>query len=453
MQIRTRLTIQFTLLVSVIVLLAFASIYWFRSYYLEEQFYNRLRQKALSTVELLVDDNDVNSEILRLVDQSNRDLLYQENVILYNYRNEEIIHLNDSIQFNLDRNILNKIRLNKELHFERNGYKIYGLYYTNQDERVVSVAGAKDLADQLSMRTLFKIMMYAYVASILVVSVVGWFFAGRALKPISNVINEVQRIYPQNLNQRVQVVNEQDEIGRLTHTFNALMDRVEEAFRLQKMFISNVSHELKNPLTKIISQLQVTLLRERSGEEYRQTMSSVLADVQELNQLSNTLLELAKVSNQDESFLTSAVRIDEVLWDARELLRSTHPEYKIKVDFPPDIEEDSVLTINGNAYLLKIAAINLMQNGCKFSDDQAVHVQVITNPKQIELLFWNSSTIANEEINLIFQPFYRSQKVVRKAGYGVGLSLVDRIIKLHNGHIAVTSENEKVTFQVIIPHE
>ncbi|PQA59940.1 HAMP domain-containing sensor histidine kinase [Siphonobacter curvatus] len=451
MQIRTRLTIQFTLLVSVIVLLAFAAIYYFREYSLQEQFYKRLRQKALSTVELLVNQNEVNSEILKLIDQSNYDLLYKENVILYTYRNDIYHANNDTIRFDLDRNILNRIRLNKELRIDQGEYKLYGLYYTNDGERMVSVAGAADVADQVSMRSLLRIMLYAYVACILLVAVVGWFFAGRALVPISDVINEVQRIYPQNLSRRVNTQNEKDEIGRLTFTFNALLDRVEQAFRLQNMFISNVSHELKNPLTKIISQLEVVLLRERSTEEYRQTASSVLADARDLSQLSNTLLELAKVSDQNQPFLTAPVRIDEVLWDARDLLRSTHQSYTIKVEFPVDIEEDSVLTLNGNAYLLKVAAINLMENGCKFSIDHTVFVKVLPSSTQLELVFSNRSDIAQEELSLIFQPFYRSQKSVRISGYGIGLSLVDRIIKLHNGTIEVDSQEGNVTFRIVIP--
>ncbi|MDR6195056.1 HAMP domain-containing sensor histidine kinase [Siphonobacter sp. SORGH_AS_0500] len=453
MQIRTRLTIQFTLLVSVIVLLAFTAIYYFRKYNLEEQFYYRLRQKALSTVELLVNQNEVNSETLKLIDQSNRDLLYKENVILYTYRND-IYHLsNDTINFNLDRNILNQIRLNKELKIEKGEYKIYGLYYTNEGERMVSVAGAVDVADQISMRALLRILVYAYISSILLVAVVGWFFAGRALVPISTVINEVQRIYPQNLSKRVNTQNEKDEIGRLTFTFNALLDRVEQAFRLQNMFISNVSHELKNPLTKIISQLEVTLLRERSSEEYRNTIASVLADSRDLSQLSNTLLELAKVSDQNQPFLTAPVRMDEIVWDARDLLRTTHETYTIKVEFPADIEDETILTLNGNAYLLKVAVINLMENGCKFSVDHIVNVAVQPSESELKLIFNNRSNIAEEEIGLIFQPFYRSQKSVRTSGYGIGLSLVDRIIKLHNGTIEVHSQNGNVQFVVSLPQE
>ncbi len=453
MQIRTRLTIQFTLLVSVIVLLAFAAIYYFRKYNLEEQFYYRLRQKALSTVELLVNQNEVNSETLKLIDQSNRDLLYKENVMLYTYRNEVYHQSNDSINFNLDRTILNQIRLNKELKIDKGEYKIYGLYYTNEGERMVSVAGAVDVADQLSMRALLRVMIYAFLLSVGLVAVVGWFFAGRALIPISTVIDEVQRIYPQNLSRRVNTQNEKDEIGRLTFTFNALLDRVEQAFRLQNMFISNVSHELKNPLTKIISQLEVTLLRERSSEEYRHTMASVLADSRDLSQLSNTLLELAKVSDQNQPFLTSAVRMDEIVWDARDLLRTTHETYTIKVEFPADIEDESILTLNGNAYLLKVAVINLMENGCKFSVDHIVQVTVQPSETALKLIFNNRSTIAQEEIGLIFQPFYRSQKSVRTSGYGIGLSLVDRIVKLHNGTIDVQSGEGNVQFIVTFPHE
>src|SRR5690606_28984676 len=96
----------------------------------------------------------------------------------------------------------------------------------------------------------------------------------------------------------LKVPNQNDEIGRLSITFNNLLDRIENAFRLQKTFVANVSHELKNPLTKISSQLEVSLLKERSVSDYQNTISSVLDDIRELSQLSNSLLELAKVSEE-----------------------------------------------------------------------------------------------------------------------------------------------------------
>ena len=451
MQIRTRLTIQFVVLVSVIILVGFAALFFLRKIQLEEQFYDRLGQKALTAAELLVGVEEVDPEMLRKIEESDREVLFKQNTLLYNFRNDVIYRGNDTIDFQLTPVELNNIRRLRRMELQKGEFQVVGLVYTTRYEQVLSVVGAVNQADEISMRTLLGVMFWAYLASVGLVALLGWFFAGRALRPISNVMNEVEGILPQSLDRRVQVQNESDEIGRLTRTFNALLDRLEQAFRLQNMFISNVSHEIRNPLTKLTAQLEVSLLRERSGEEYRQTMRSVLADVREMSQLSNTLLELAKVSDKAQPFLTSEVRIDEILWEARDLLRSTNPEYRILVHFPDDLEDEALLTLNGNAYLLKVMSGNLMQNGCKFSDDHTVEVTMKVFAATTELCFANAARLDETDTSLLFEPFYRSQKTADVAGYGIGLSLVDRIVKLHGGSIDLAQGPNRVAFTVTLP--
>lgn len=451
MQIRTRLTIQFVLLVSVIMLVGFAALFFLRKIQLEEQFYDRLGQKALTAAELLVGVEEVDRDMLRKIEESDREVLYKQNTLLYNFRNDVIYRGNDTIDFRLNTLELNRIRRLKRMELQKGEFQVVGLVYTTRYEQVLSVVGAVNQADELSMKTLLQVMFWAYLASVGLVALLGWFFAGRALRPISNVMNEVEGILPQSLDRRVQVQNESDEIGRLTRTFNALLDRLEQAFRLQNTFISNVSHEIRNPLTKLTAQLEVSLLRERSGEEYRQTMHSVLADVREMSQLSNTLLELAKVSDKAQPFLTSEVRIDEILWEARDLLRSTHAGYQIRIQFPEHLEEEDLLTLNGNAYLLKVMSVNLMQNGCKFSADHTVSVRMLLLPATIELQFRNAAHLDEPDTTLLFQPFYRSQKTADVSGYGIGLSLVERIVKLHGGGVEVSQRSGEVVFTVTLP--
>lgn len=453
MKIRTRLTIQFTLLVSAIFLLTFIGIYWFRSWDLEQQFYKRLKQKAITTAELLVKVDDVNKELLKVIDQANRDVLPKENITVYDFKNDPIYRSNDSIKFNLSDKFLKSIRLQKEVRFTQGDFRIIGLVYVDLFNRVVSVAGAVDTNGKQELSNLRQILFWSYFVVIGLVGIMGRFFAQRALKPISEVIDELDDVLPQDLSNRLRVKNESDEIGRLTAKFNELLDRIEIAFKRQNTFISNVSHELKNPLTKIVSQLDVSLLRHRSPEEYRDTIQSVLDDVKNLSQLSNTLLELAKVSDQKRDFLYAKVRIDEALWEARDLLVQTQKGYRILVNFPESLDDEVVLEINGNAHLLRTAFANLMENGCKFSTDKTVKVNMGTSQSELKLEFENQGTVINEQdLSLIFQPFYRADNTAGVKGHGVGLSLVERIVKLHNGKIQVRSTGGKTIFMVVLPY-
>ena len=306
--------------------------------------------------------------------------------------------------------------------------------------------GAQDLYGQANLSNLKTLLTVIFFIVVIIVGLAGWVFAKRALRPISKVMNAVEGILPQKLDTRLDIPNQKDEIGRLSTTFNKLLDRIETAFQMQKIFVANVSHELKNPLTKIRSQLEVSMLKERTPEDYKITIQSVLEDIQELAQLSNTLLELAKVSEDQRDLLTEIVRIDDLLWDCRQSLGQANAAYNIQVDLEELPEDDTWLEIAGNSTLLKTAFLNLMDNACKFSENQTVKVTLRASSKKLVLQFSDSGKgIPTQDQSLIFQPFYRGDNTANVKGYGIGLSLVERIVKLHNGHVSIQTNQPKGT--------
>ena len=452
MQIRAKLTLQFTLLVSVIVLAIFVVIYWLRNNYIEEEFYKRLTQKASTSAELLVTVKEVNAKLLKKIQKANNDVLYRENLIIYDYKNIKVFSGNDTIRFKVTPEMLNQVQKQHSAKFKQGDFKIVGMLYIDRFNRVVTIAGAVDQAGQKDLENLKNIMISLFLFVLIVVSLAGWYFAVRALSPISEVIRQVQSIYPQNVNQRLTIQNPKDEIGRLTATFNELLERIAEVFRLQNLFVSNVSHEMKNPLMKIGSQIDVALLKGRSPEEYLSTLQSVRQDIREMGQLSNTLLELAKVSDLNHKLMYDEVRLDETIWEAGDLLLQAEQKYQVQVDFADGLEEDTQLVVKGNAQLLKTAFVNLMENGCKFSENHSVKVSLHFEKDHIEVKFTNSGEMEKAEMDLIFEPFYRSQNTASIKGYGVGLSLVNRIVKLHGGNITVQSLDNQTVFVLWLPY-
>ena len=203
------------------------------------------------------------------------------------------------------------------------------------------------------------------------------------------------------------------------------------------------------------TQLDVAMLKERSTVDYQSLIISVRQDIRELSHLAETLLDLAKVNDESQRIFYGEVRIDEVLWDARSLLLSAEPNYLITVQFDEDISSENQLLVNGNPHLLKTAFVNLMENGCKFSDNSHVNVHVFFTKEGIQLEFQNTGeTIASEEMKLIFRPFYRRDGASHIKGYGVGLSLVERIIKLHESWLNVSSDQTTRTtiFTIVLPY-
>jgi len=449
MQIRTRLTVQFSLLVSSILLVSFLAIYYFSYENLTQDFYDRLRSKANSTAGLL-DGPVVSPDVIRALEGSNADRIYNQIILIFDEQNRLIYTNSNAKTIHVSRYWLDEVRKAGEIRYTDGDSKVVGLYTNFPFTRAVVLMGAQDKVGEVNLINLLQLLTASFLIATIIVTFAGWIFAKRALRPISKVMNEVEGILPQNLHTRLDVPNQKDEIGRLITTFNNLLERIETAFQMQKIFVANVSHELKNPLTKIRSQLEVSTLKERTQTEYQFTIHSVLEDIQELAQLSNTLLELAKVSEDHGDLLTETVRLDELLLDSRQMLVASNNNYNINVDFDDLPEDDTWLEIAGNSTLLKTAFLNLMDNACKFSDDQSVSVVLKCSASDIQLTFSDQGKgIPEKDQSLVFQPFYRSENTANIRGYGIGLSLVERIVRLHNGEISIKSNQPKGTTFVL----
>jgi signal transduction histidine kinase len=453
MQIRSRLTYQFTYLVSAILFVSYFVIYVFSQQNYKDKFYSRLRQKANTAAELLVNVNQVDSKLLGIINRANRDILYRENIMAYDTCHERIYRSNDTINFHIDVDRVKEVFKKKEVRFELNELEVLGTVFVTPEGQIVVFAGAEDQYSAENAKDLKNILIALFLLFVFIVVISGWFFAGRAIKPISEVIKQVDQLSPKSLEQRLKTGDSEDEIGKMVLTINRLLERIENAFKLQKTFIANVSHELKNPLTKISSQLEVSLLNERKIEDYKQTIASVLEDTQDLAAITESLLELNKISISDYQASFSILRIDEIMWESRSLTQKLNAAYKVIIDtqFMPDNEE--LLQIKGDEKLVLTALKNLIENGCKFSTNKQAYVSLQIVEQTIEVKIKNEGKgIPEADIPYIFQPFFRAENTAASKGYGIGLSLVERIVNLHQGSISVESEQNGWTeFTVKFP--
>ena len=451
MQIRSRLTLQFALLVSAILFIAFISLYFFAKQSSEDEFNKRLREKAITSAVLLLKVEQVDSSLLKTIDLSKQDVLFRENISILDDQDKEIYTNNDAIKFETPSLLLKSIRQKGEQRFFQNGFDIVGISFKDKNQTHVILAGAIDIDGHSRLLNLRRVLIILFLIMVAIVTLAGWIYAGRALKPIKQVIADVQGISTVNLTQRLQSSHNPDEIGNLVSIFNSLLDRIENSFTLQKTFLTNVSHELKNPLTKITSQLEVTLLKDRPSEEYREIVQSVLDDIKELNQLSNSLLDLASLDQNNMNLATSRIRIDEVLWEVRESVQSLNSSYKVDLHTVAMPENEEDLYLRANLYLLKTALQNLIENACKFSDDKTATVSLLCTTDELEIrIFDNGPGIGKDELQNIFQPFYRTNNTSKIKGHGIGLSLCQRIIAIHKGTIEVDSTVDQGTQMTVI---
>ena len=282
--------------------------------------------------------------------------------------------------------------------------------------------------------------------------VIGYFMARSVLKPVSEIVKQVEAITASNLSKRVEVEDHKDEIGELARTFNKTLDRLEESFEAQKMFISNVSHELRTPMAALIAELELSLYKERSSEDYKKVVENALSDARNIEKLSNGLMDLAKASYNTEQISMSAIRLDEVLLDASAMVMKAHSGYNVDLRFEDDTEDDGMVTIRGNDYLLRTAFVNLIENNCKFSSDQSSTVTdfVFQTIRYLSVSPIPASAFPKKIWSICYEPFYRGRNRDFSQGNGIGMALVERIIKLHKGAISVYSHHDKGTVFTLI---
>jgi signal transduction histidine kinase len=255
------------------------------------------------------------------------------------------------------------------------------------------------------------------------------------------------------LNLRIDEGNRKDEIAQLAMTFNQMLQRLEEAFILQRDFVANAAHELRTPFTVMLAEVEYSLMHDRSVDQYKHVLENLTDEIKQMSNLSNGLLELARMSLDDNYFERKNVRIDELLIETcDEILRGNYA-YNIKLFIDDLPEDESSLLLSGNGQLLKIAIRNIIENGCKFSDGKVVKIYLLIEERNIKIEIEDRGIgISSEDLTHIFQPFFRGKNTQFIAGYGLGLALTKKVVELHCGEIKVdTTLGVGSKFTILFP--
>ncbi|MCU0460083.1 MAG: ATP-binding protein [Bacteroidales bacterium] len=453
MKIRQKLTLQFSLMAGVIMLLFSLTVYFASATYRRDDFYQRLESRAYSTARLLIEVDEIDADLLNKIEEDNPISLPDEKIIILNYKNEILYSTDTRNVIIYDEDLLTRIRTSGEVRTKSGRYELMGILFPEEYNRFVVLSAARDIYGFDKLKNLRVILLLINGIFLILYYPAGWLFAARAFSPISKVIERVEEISIASLDLRLDEGNGRDELAHLAHTFNLMLDRLETAFDVQKDFISNASHELRTPLTAIRGQLEVLLMKERPSGEYRETTEAVLEDIRKLNRLLDRLLLMAHASSEGARAGFREVRIDEILWQARDELLKHEKEYSVTIALDENISDIENLIIRGDEQLLMSAVTNIMENGCKYSPDRSVRVFLSHDTKHISVGFTdNGPGIAEDEIERIFESFYRSKVTAAVRGHGIGLSLAKQIIDIHHGEISVYSRpGEGTTITLSFP--
>ena len=452
MTIRSRLTLQFMALTGILLAGVLSVVLTLFGQYLRSEFNARLRDRAEIAAYLFVRDEELTDRTEQKLRRRYLEKLADEVLQIYDSELRARFIKKDR-RVKLSERLLTRIVSEREVYFRLGERQAVGLFLNDDDGDFVVVAAARDRYGNNRLERLALMMAVAYVASLLVLYLLGRWFAARALRPISAMNDEVDQISAHDLHLRLGEGTGPDELARLAHTFNRLLARLEDSFRAQRSFVSNASHELRTPLTATIGELQVLLNRARSVEDYQTALRSVLDELLGLKHLSNDLLELAQTLAGPEAEAAEDVRLDEVLDDAVAVVRAARPAAVLRLDLtalPPDPD---ALLVRGHARLLTRALANLLENACKYSFDQPVEVRLSVDPTRRSALRLcirdRGIGIAPADQALVFEPFYRAANARAQPGHGIGLALTDRIIRQHGGTLTLHSVEGEGTEVVV----
>jgi signal transduction histidine kinase len=373
----------------------------------------------------------------------------------YNYQNRRVYRYSDESgdSLNIETEILDHARVKGSVYYTEGKREVIAYHFADNNSRLVIVVAGEDVEGRENLKNLSEILLISFLVGNIFVLISGYFFSKGLLLPIKNISKDVAEISARNLARRIEPGKSKDEWYQLSVTLNDLLNRLQESFDMQRRFISNASHELSTPLTAISSQLEVSLQRERSAEEYKKVLQSIHQDVHHLTKLTQTLLEFAKASGNPGGLEIDLVRIDEIILELPAAVAKINSAYTVKIEFDNLPEEEESLLVFGNEPLLFTAINNIVVNACKYSEDHIANVklQVLKNAISIDVRD-SGKGIENSEIEKIFQPFYRTDESRVEQGFGLGLSLANRIIKIHKGNIEVSSEiNKGTTFHITLP--
>ena len=440
MEIRKKITFQFSAVVAILLLVSLVVVYLLFASFRKDEFRGRLSGKAESLAGIIAGSG--NPEQL----QTEGTRLPQQGLVAFNEKDSILYSSGTMENCDLPAERIENIRAGGKTYFHEDSSECVGYYYEYEGGSLVVLCSANDVFGYRKLDHLKIILIGVFFLSLALFILIGRMLASRALMPISDMVKQVNDIDIQTIGKRVLAGSGEDELALLADTFNRMLERLDSAFKTQEDFIANISHELRTPLTSITGQIEVTLLKERTNEEYRQALSSALDDIRNLNNLTNRLLTLLRAGTalSDKSF--GEIRIDEVLWKARSEYLKLNKNHKVEIYFDESIKDEHHFRLRGNPELLKTAFVNLIDNGCKYSPAGRVEIRLAIRDDFLTVNFIDEGIgIPENEIGNIIRPFYRASNAKKDKGHGIGLSLVDSIVHMHNGRMQIESVLHKGT--------
>ena len=302
------------------------------------------------------------------------------------------------------------------------------------------------------MSELLLVLLITGPLTLLVALGGGYFLARRALSPVDRMAETAKHLGIQQLNQRLEIANPDDELGRLAETLNGMLDRLEKSFVEMQRFTADASHELRTPISVIRTEAEVALKQPVSDEEKQTLLSNILEECERLTWITDQLLTLSREDAGITQFRQEPVDLVQLV---REVVETMQPLSDAKC-LEVSVETENTLSVTGDAERMRQVVYNLLDNAIKYTpDDGRIDLTLRTdNDTAVFAVRDTGEGIPAEHLPHVFDRFYRVDKARSReaGGTGLGLSIVQSIVGAHAGTVEIVSTvNEGTEVKVWIP--
>lgn len=434
MKIRQRLAFRFTIISGIVTGSILVFIYFVTAGFVHADFIDRLHQQTeLEALVYTSPNAELDSDLV-----VNTFGLIQPSVVIFQ---GDTVLFKRGGRTNVPFEWVKQLKQKKYFTREDGEFSTVGGIQRIDDKAYIVFVTVQDVYGQRKLSFLFQALISGWLISLILAYYTGLYFSKKALQPVTHVVNEVNKISEENLGHRVSftkpenaALEKPDEIDELIQTFNDLIDRLENAFVAQKRFVQNASHELKTPLTAIIAEAELALSRVRQPEEYQRTLRVVMQEAEQLEQTTKGLLLLARLeetAGQSERIQTELAGL---FSDVVGTFQTLHPDREIVQG-----ASNQVLIIMGNPLLLRMALSNVLDNALKYSKDRVeVALEIIEDQAVVTIRDYGIG-IPENELNKLCVPLVRASNATAISGSGLGLALVERIMRVHRGALVIES--------------
>lgn len=310
----------------------------------------------------------------------------------------------------------------------------------NKNKVVGYLVVAMSMEDFEIVQILKNILIVLFPLIIIILFFIARFFAGRSILPVKTIIDTSSQITRDNLQMRIPLPINKDELYALSQNINNLLDRIEYAIEREKQFTSDASHELRTPLAVIKGTMEVLIRKPRNQQEYENKINFCISEVNRLNKMVDQLLLLARFENQKQNINKESIYLNALLLDQITRFSDKIATKKITIN----TNFTSEFYINSDSYLISIIISNLISNAIKYTNNHG-EISIILSQNSESLLFTiidNGIGIAKNDLDKVFHSFYRADSLNHTTikGTGLGLSIVKRLCALLSVTITIESE-------------